>query len=89
MNALPTSLLQRLLERPAPFALLYRPESNGPGLLDVIRGEALELHGLADLPLDEPGPGLPRHDLLALIPYRHAGADSLPADRRARLRGAR
>ncbi|MEO9373682.1 phenazine-specific anthranilate synthase component I, partial [Pseudomonas aeruginosa] len=29
-----------------------------------------ELHGLADLPLDEPGPGLPRHDLLALIPYR-------------------
>ena len=37
MNALPTSLLQRLLERPAPFALLYRPESNGPGLLDVIR----------------------------------------------------
>ncbi|EPK1258554.1 hypothetical protein, partial [Pseudomonas aeruginosa] len=24
MNALPTSLLQRLLERPAPFALLYR-----------------------------------------------------------------
>ncbi|EKD6541904.1 hypothetical protein, partial [Pseudomonas aeruginosa] len=55
MNALPTSLLQRLLERPAPFALLYRPESNGPGLLDVIRGEALELHGLADLPLDEPG----------------------------------
>ncbi|EPE7749662.1 hypothetical protein L4Y31_006485, partial [Pseudomonas aeruginosa] len=23
MNALPTSLLQRLLERPAPFALLY------------------------------------------------------------------
>ena len=36
MNALPTSLLQRLLERPAPFALLYRPESNGPGLLDVI-----------------------------------------------------
>ncbi|WP_415639127.1 hypothetical protein, partial [Pseudomonas aeruginosa] len=40
------------------------------GLLDVIRGEALELHGLADLPLDEPGPGLPRHDLLALIPYR-------------------
>ncbi|MGU1148218.1 anthranilate synthase family protein [Pseudomonas aeruginosa] len=70
MNALPTSLLQRLLERPTPFALLYRPESNGPGLLDVIRGEALELHGLADLPLDEPGPGLPRHDLLALIPYR-------------------
>ncbi|HFZ1189538.1 TPA: phenazine-specific anthranilate synthase component I, partial [Pseudomonas aeruginosa] len=70
MNALPTSLLQRLLERPAPFALLYRPESNGPGLLDVIRGEALELYGLADLPLDEPGPGLPRHDLLALIPYR-------------------
>ncbi|EKA32641.1 MULTISPECIES: phenazine biosynthesis protein PhzE [Pseudomonas] len=70
MNALPTSLLQRLLERPAPFALLYRPESNGPGLLDVIRGETLELHGLADLPLDEPGPGLPRHDLLALIPYR-------------------
>ncbi|EPN9804932.1 hypothetical protein ACT5AY_006498, partial [Pseudomonas aeruginosa] len=41
MNALPTSLLQRLLERPAPFALLYRPESNGPGLLDVIRGETL------------------------------------------------
>ncbi|MFX0285551.1 phenazine-specific anthranilate synthase component I, partial [Pseudomonas aeruginosa] len=59
-----------MLERPAPFALLYRPESNGPGLLDVIRGEALELHGLADLPLDESGPGLPRHDLLALIPYR-------------------
>ncbi|HIE1813725.1 TPA: hypothetical protein ACXJVA_005912, partial [Pseudomonas aeruginosa] len=24
MNALSTSLLQRLLERPAPFALLYR-----------------------------------------------------------------
>ncbi|MEB5034122.1 hypothetical protein RXP17_29960, partial [Pseudomonas aeruginosa] len=54
-------MVQRQLERPAPFALLYRPESNGPGLLDVIRGEALDLHGLADLPLDEPGPGLPRH----------------------------
>ncbi len=37
------------------------------------RGKALVPgypHGLADLPLDEPGPGLPRHDLLALIPYR-------------------
>ncbi len=57
MNALPTSLLQRLLERPAPFALLYRPESNGPGLLDVIRGETLELHGLADLPPRQPCAG--------------------------------
>ncbi|MGC3664061.1 hypothetical protein, partial [Pseudomonas aeruginosa] len=27
MNALPTWLMLRLLERPAPFALLYRPES--------------------------------------------------------------
>ncbi|MGV8183103.1 phenazine-specific anthranilate synthase component I, partial [Pseudomonas aeruginosa] len=65
MHALLDAPAAQPRDRPAPFALLYRPESNGTGLLDVIRGEALELHGLADLPLDEPGPGLPRHDLLA------------------------
>ena len=59
MNALPTSLLQRLLERPAPFALLYRPESNGPGLLDVIRGEALERPGRPAAGRARPGPAAP------------------------------
>ncbi|MER6424940.1 anthranilate synthase family protein [Streptomyces sp. NPDC001137] len=57
---------------PPPFALLYRPEATGTGVLDVLVGEVSEHAALADIPL--PGAaeatGAPRHDVLALVPYR-------------------
>jgi phenazine biosynthesis protein phzE len=57
---------------PAAYALLHRPESTGPGVLDVLTGETAELRALAELPLaDAPEPdGGPRHEVLALVPYR-------------------
>ncbi|MGC3001313.1 anthranilate synthase family protein [Streptomyces sp. G35A] len=67
-------LLGRILgERPpAAYALLHRPGATGPGVLDVVAGEATELRTLAELPLrDDPvaGDGA-RHEVLALVPYR-------------------
>ncbi|GAB3890558.1 hypothetical protein GCM10027612_34960 [Microbispora bryophytorum subsp. camponoti] len=45
-------LLDAVLELRAPaFALLHRPEANGPGLLDVLTGEVAPLRELADIPL--------------------------------------
>lgn len=61
-----------LAERPAPFALLYRPETSGHGHLDLLVGQMSAPDTLADIPL--PGiPGVPeppRHDVLVLVPYR-------------------
>ncbi len=71
-----TTGLDRILRGEAPaFALLYRPESAGPGRIDVLVGDVSTVDSLGDLPLPDrptnPGPpGLPRHDLLAVVPYR-------------------
>jgi phenazine biosynthesis protein phzE len=68
------ALLDRIrsADPPPPFALIHRPESHRRGTLEVLVGEVGEYKALADLPLpqcEEP-PGAPRHDLLALVPYR-------------------
>ncbi|MFT2016823.1 anthranilate synthase family protein [Streptomyces sp. 796.1] len=70
-------LLERVLTGRAPvFALLHRPESTGPGQLDVLTGTMSSPATLADLPVpdrsDTPeaaGAG-PRHEVLTLVPYR-------------------
>lgn len=59
------------LRAPA-FALLHRPEANGPGLLDVLVGEVAHLRELGDIPLpgqEEPEAGS-RHHALVVVPYR-------------------
>ncbi|MER6222656.1 anthranilate synthase family protein [Streptomyces sp900105755] len=78
-------LLGRVLSAdPGPFALLHRPETTGRGLLDVLVGEVSLPTSLADIPLTadpagdtararealgDDGTG-PRHEVLAVIPYR-------------------
>lgn len=68
--------LDRILSSPGrdtgPFALLHRPETTGPGLLDVLTGAVQELRCLAELPLPEEPPvqGGARHEVLAIVPYR-------------------
>ncbi|WP_318842152.1 anthranilate synthase family protein [Streptomyces marincola] len=52
---------------PPPFALLHRPEANGPGVLDVLIGEVSTPATLADVPLRAHGP---RRDTLVLVPFR-------------------
>ncbi|MFF8607244.1 anthranilate synthase family protein [Streptomyces sp. NPDC015346] len=67
--------------RPPAFALLHRPETTGLGMLEVLVGEVSTPATLADLPLPSDAEeaeeaehaahsGRPRHDVLALIPYR-------------------
>ncbi|MGI5159898.1 anthranilate synthase family protein [Microbispora sp. CA-102843] len=78
-------LLDAVLELRAPaFALLHRPEANGPGLLDVLIGEVAHLGELADIPLPGSGHRTPdhgasgqwepaaggRHHALVVVPYR-------------------
>ncbi|MEV5339257.1 chorismate-binding protein [Streptomyces sp. NPDC052676] len=66
-------LLGRVLGgRPGPYALLHRPESTGPGLLDVLVGEVATPGSLAEIELPEAGadPAGARHDVLAVLPYR-------------------
>ncbi|ROQ96607.1 phenazine biosynthesis protein phzE [Streptomyces sp. 2132.2] len=77
-------LLARILgPNPPPFALLYRPEATGPGILDVIIGESATVDSLAHLRASgaadgrtapagpsEPAAGGARHEVLALVPYR-------------------
>ncbi|NKZ03739.1 phenazine-specific anthranilate synthase component I [Actinomadura latina] len=54
--------------------MLHRPETNGPGLVDVLAGDVAHVTALADIAL--PGPGdVPAGaaagpDVLAIIPYR-------------------
>ncbi|HEV7453419.1 MAG TPA: anthranilate synthase family protein [Pseudonocardiaceae bacterium] len=57
---------------PPPFALLHRPESAaGPDRVEVLVGDVRPVGRLADLPLPpQIPPGDPRHDVLAVIPFR-------------------
>lgn len=48
----------------APFALLYRPESHSPDLVEFFEGEVTEVESLGQLPLSA------GEELLAVIPYR-------------------
>jgi phenazine biosynthesis protein phzE len=81
----PEDLLSRVLSAdPGPFALLHRPETTGPGLLDVLVGDVTLPASLADIPLpDAPAGGASpagaargqdgtgvRHEVLTVIPYR-------------------
>lgn len=64
-----------LLAGPQAFALIHRPFSpGGAGVVDVLQGEMTQCQTLADLPADGlPADGLPagpRHQTLAIIPYR-------------------
>ena len=55
------------------FALIYRPDADRPGRVDIIIGETSTIAELGDLPLPSSADSisrLPRHDVLALIPYR-------------------
>ncbi|TDC98387.1 anthranilate synthase family protein [Actinomadura sp. 7K507] len=75
-------LLDTILDLRAPaFALLHRPETTGPGSLDVIVGDVSHVATLADIALPDPGQVPPepvarapepaaRPDMLALVPYR-------------------
>ncbi|MEV0041425.1 chorismate-binding protein, partial [Streptomyces sp. NPDC050804] len=66
-------LLDRVLgPRPPAFALLHRPEATGQGVLDVLVGEISTPKTLADIPVPEdfPHTGGPRHEVLAIVPYR-------------------
>ncbi|MDX2600093.1 chorismate-binding protein [Streptomyces caniscabiei] len=69
----PQDPLDRVLApQPPPFALLHRPETVGPGLLEVVIGEVSTLDSLAELPLrTQPAhPGRAAHEVLALLPFR-------------------
>ncbi|MFF8385984.1 anthranilate synthase family protein [Streptomyces kanasensis] len=44
-------------ERPPAFALLHRPEANGPGALDVLVGDVTPVADLAHIPLPGSGSG--------------------------------
>jgi len=71
MNQASAPLIERILQpAPGPFALLYRPEATGPGLLDVLVGKMSEPRHLADIELPATTIGVPRLDVLTLIPYR-------------------
>ncbi|MER7536379.1 anthranilate synthase family protein [Streptomyces sp. NPDC097704] len=66
-------LLGRVLASPSSaYALLYRPETTGPDVLDVLVGEVSAVDALAGIALpDAPAPGGgARHEVLAVVPYR-------------------
>ncbi|MFF4341996.1 anthranilate synthase family protein [Kitasatospora sp. NPDC001540] len=67
------ALLDRVLaEQPPAYALLHRPETTGPGTLDVLLGEVTTPATLADVPLSTgTGPSGPSGpEVLVLVPYR-------------------
>ncbi|MFJ3170804.1 chorismate-binding protein [Streptomyces roseus] len=73
MTGATEDLLDHVLTgRAGAFALLYRPEAGGPGVLDVLVGDVTTPATLADLPLpDAPaGPGGAHHEVLTVVPYR-------------------
>jgi 2-amino-4-deoxychorismate synthase len=62
-------LLDRVLvPDPPPFALLHRPESTGPGTLELLVGAMSVAERLADVPL--PAGAEVGSDALLLVPYR-------------------
>ncbi|MBT2397424.1 anthranilate synthase family protein [Streptomyces sp. ISL-100] len=66
-------LLGRVLASPsAAYALLYRPETAGQDVLEVLLGEVSTVDALADIPVaDAAAEGAAaRHEVLAVIPYR-------------------
>ncbi|GEC03477.1 phenazine-specific anthranilate synthase component I [Streptomyces spinoverrucosus] len=57
------------------YALLYRPEATGPGIVELLAGDTVRLDRLAELSAftgltGDPGADEPRHEALALVPYR-------------------
>ncbi|MGW6742540.1 anthranilate synthase family protein [Streptomyces sp. NPDC055025] len=69
----PHDLLDRVLGgEPGPYALFHRPETAGPGLLDVLVGEVSTPGSLSeiDLPDAVADPAGARHDVLVVVPYR-------------------
>ncbi|MBV9312306.1 MAG: chorismate-binding protein [Pseudonocardia sp.] len=72
----PTPTLDEVLSgSPPPFALLHRPVSSDPRMVELLVGEVGAVDRLADLPLTSPGPTpeaitTPRHQVLAMVPYR-------------------
>ena len=71
MSRTEEDLLGRVLgPEPPAFALLHRPEAVGERM-EVLLGDVTTVERLADLPLPDGGvAGDPRHELLALVPYR-------------------
>ncbi|MFD7326576.1 anthranilate synthase family protein [Streptomyces sp. NPDC059875] len=68
-----TDLLSRILgPNPPAFAVLHRPETTGPGALDLLTGDISLPATLADLPVQQDG-GAGRHEVLAVVPYRQIG----------------
>ncbi|MFF2188840.1 anthranilate synthase family protein [Streptomyces sp. NPDC058155] len=68
-----TDLLDQVLNDPSqPFALLHRPATTGPGVVEVLTGTVSRPATLAGIPLPPappPGTGA-HHEVLAVIPYR-------------------
>ncbi|WP_225835308.1 anthranilate synthase family protein [Streptomyces sp. NK08204] len=66
-------LLDQALNEPSQaFALLHRPGTTGPGVVEVLTGAVSRPDTLADIPLPPaPGPGAgARHEVLVVVPYR-------------------
>jgi phenazine biosynthesis protein phzE len=67
-------LLDRVLStQPPAFALLHRPDTTGPGVLEVLVGEVSVVNTLAEIPMPEQTEGTDCgacHDVLAIVPYR-------------------
>ena len=65
-------LLDRVLAPdPPPFALLHRPETADPDVLDVLVGETSFPGTLAGMPLRDAQDARPGPELLAIVPYGH------------------
>ncbi|MGW0736637.1 anthranilate synthase family protein [Streptomyces sp. NPDC002851] len=61
-----------LTPKPPAFALLHRPETTGPGALEVLLGRISLPRTLAAIPVPDAaaGTGEPHQEVLALVPYR-------------------
>ncbi|WP_327682220.1 anthranilate synthase family protein [Kitasatospora sp. NBC_00458] len=79
-----TRTAQRLLRlitgsAPPPFALVHRPGTTGPGILDVLTGTVSHPARIADLPVPVPDTDAPgRHHVLALLPRLPQGEGPAP-----------
>ncbi|WP_282697150.1 anthranilate synthase family protein [Streptomyces sp. CC208A] len=70
-------MLTRVLDdHPPAFALLHRPHTTGPGVVDLLLGDITACDSLADIPLEDTpaGDGADGtgggHEVLVLVPYR-------------------